>query len=32
MADGIEVENGKVDLNRYGIQIIEEAGFEPQIR
>jgi O-6-methylguanine DNA methyltransferase len=32
MADGIEVENGKVDLNRYGIQIIEEDGFEPQIR
>jgi O-6-methylguanine DNA methyltransferase len=32
MADGIEVENGKVDLNQYGIQIIEETGFEPQIR
>jgi O-6-methylguanine DNA methyltransferase len=32
MADGIEVENGKVDLNRYGIQIIEDDEFEPQIR
>jgi O-6-methylguanine DNA methyltransferase len=32
MADGIEVENGKVDLKRYGIQILENDGFEPQIR
>jgi O-6-methylguanine DNA methyltransferase len=32
MADGIEVKNGKVDLSQYGIQIVEEAGFEPRIR